>query len=300
MITRPVLLRVLMLCWSVLPLSASAQVAPLQPGQFASLLTPLSLKPRAASPVANMGPHADTRCELCHTTASWSDATFSHDKTGFALEGAHAQTPCKGCHTVDFKAPIARLCSGCHTDVHRSDFGQRCEGCHTADTWRTTFTADAHRKTNFPLIGRHAFLPCTECHTEQVNRRFTRTTVDCISCHQADYARTAGLAVNHAALGFGVQCRQCHVPFSFKGAHFADHDACFQLTAGPHARLGCLNCHTSLAGAKVTGTCATNTAACTACHVHQCAKVDTLHTRVAGYQCKDRKCYECHRFAKGP
>ena len=37
--------------------------------------------------------------------------------------------------------------------------------------------------------------------------------------------------------------------------------------------------------------------ACTGCHEHSCARTDEEHGEVAGYQCKDRKCYECHRFA---
>jgi hypothetical protein len=64
-----------------------------------------------------------------------------------------------------------------------------------------------------------------------------------------------------------------------------------------HANITCFGCHTSLAGARLTGACATHTAACTACHTHTCDRTDAQHVTVPGYQCKDQKCYECHRFS---
>jgi hypothetical protein len=29
---------------------------------------------------------------------------------------------------------------------------------------------------------------------------------------------------------------------------------------------------------------------------HACGAMTTRHTAVGGFQCKDRKCYECHQF----
>jgi hypothetical protein len=48
----------------------------------------------------------------------------------------------------------------------------------------------------------------------------------------------------------------------------------------------CGDCHTSLPQQPTSG-CATMTAACTRCH--GCG-----HPSVSGFECKDRKCYECH------
>jgi hypothetical protein len=185
--------------------------------------------------------------------------------------------------------------------MHEGDFGTRCEGCHDAESWHAPFFGvDAHRRTNFPLVGRHAILPCTECHTNMLNNRFSRQTVDCVSCHQMDYNRTAATPVNHFTLGFSTKCRDCHNGFRFQGAHFAEHNDCFLITSGPHSGIECLNCHSSLQGAKANGTCSTNTATCSTCHAHLCARMATVHTNVAGYQCKDQKCYQCHRFSQGP
>jgi hypothetical protein len=38
----------------------------------------------------------------------------------------------------------------------------------------------------------------------------------------------------------------------------------------------------------------TNTADCMRCHA--CAHETQTHARVAGFQCSNRKCYECHTF----
>jgi hypothetical protein len=256
---------------------------------------PLRLEVPATPRSAAAHATGDTRCSACHTTASWTRVSFDHSKTGFPLEGRHLSASCNECHTTgDFNVPVATSCSVCHRDVHTGEFGTRCAGCHDARDWSSRFDALAHQRTNFPLTGRHAAIPCEECHLEQRDRRFTRATLDCFACHQADYLRTAGTALDHARAGFSTDCKSCHFPTRFKNAVFVAHRACFQIDAGPHANIACFDCHTSLAWAQVTGACATNTAACTRCHT--CPSVQAPHAQVAGFQCKDRKCYECHTF----
>jgi Cytochrome c7 and related cytochrome c len=238
----------------------------------------------------------DTRCSACHSTADWKKVTFDHDRTGFPLRGRHASTNCSSCHgsSTDFREPVPTTCAACHQDVHRGEFGTRCASCHDEQNWRSRFNADTHRRTNFPLNGRHALLPCEECHLNQRDRQFTRATVECVFCHQSDYLRAGTISIDHVAAGFGTNCRECHNPWTFRAGRFASHDLCFQLSAGPHAGIACLNCHTSLIGFMVTGACATNTASCTRCHF--CPTMQQRHQQVSGFQCKDRKCYECHQF----
>jgi hypothetical protein len=250
--------------------------------------------PSPRSGAAHMG--ADTRCEACHSSAGWKPVTFDHSLTGFPLEGRHVSASCRACHgsSTDFSAPVATSCAACHTDVHTGEFGNRCASCHDPFGWATLFGPDAHRATNFPLTGRHAAIPCEECHQNQRDRKFTRAAADCFACHQADYARTAGTSIDHARAGFGTDCKSCHFPTRFKGARFAGHDACFQLSAGPHAGISCLDCHSTLTSFAAPGTCSTNTADCMRCHA--CARETQKHTRVAGFQCANRKCYECHSF----
>jgi Class III cytochrome C family len=259
--------------------------------------TVVSASSRSAEPTATVPAHApmDTRCGACHSPESWSKVTFDHDRTGFPLLGRHAAASCSACHaSIDFSAAVPRSCAACHRDAHAGEFGTRCGTCHDPESWRSRFDADAHRRTNFPLTGRHALIPCEECHQDQRDRRFTRATVDCGTCHQADYLRAATISIDHIAAGFGTNCRDCHNPWSFRAARFPAHDRCFQLAPGPHAGISCLDCHTTLTGTLATGACATNTAACTRCHT--CPTAQQQHRQVAGFQCRDRKCYECHQF----
>lgn len=248
------------------------------------------------------GHEGETACASCHGTASWSDVRFNHDRTGFPLTGRHQRAPCKSCHVTDFKTPLTRTCSGCHRDVHAGDLGVRCESCHDTADWRSRFDADAHRRSNFPLFGAHAALPCVECHAEARERRFTRATVDCASCHQNDTARTRGTAVDHDRPDRQWDtrtCSECHGPLRFSPARMPEHDL-FPISSGPHAGIGCLACHSSLQVMTAPGR-PTGTAACTACHEHQCTtaggvtETDREHANVTGYQCQDQRCYGCHQ-----
>ena len=260
-----------------------------------ALIAAAQAAPRSAA--AHTG--TDTRCSACHTTSSWRQVTFDHSKTGFPLEGKHLAASCGECHrSSDFNTPVATACSACHQDVHTGEFGSRCASCHDARGWSSRFDANAHQRSNFPLTGRHAAVPCEECHLEQRDRRFTRATLDCYACHQQDYARTAGTSIDHARAGFGTDCKSCHFPSRFKGALFAAHRACFQIETGPHANISCLGCHTTLVTAAVIGSCSGSNFSCIQCHA--CSAVQGIHAQVGGFQCKDRKCYECHSFVSGP
>lgn len=241
-----------------------------------------------------------THCSGCHTVDGFAGAAIAHDRTGFPLKGRHAKAACKDCHARGFGQALPKTCAGCHRDAHRGQLGARCEGCHDVESWRSRFGAEAHRRTSFPLSGRHAFVPCEECHQDSRDRGFgRRTTRSCYECHEADYLRTSVSSFDHVSAGTGTRCTDCHDPARFSPARFAAHDACFEISAGPHSGIRCLGCHSSLTGATVTGACFTRTAACTACHEHSCAQTDRHHDGVQGYQCKDRKCYECHRFSTG-
>lgn len=239
-----------------------------------------------------------TNCAGCHKTNGWENVSFAHEKTGFALKGAHAKLLCGECHTKGLEQPLTQACSSCHKDVHAGTLGTHCESCHEQDTFRSAFAADAHRKSNFPLIGKHAVLPCEQCHGPRRERIFSRAPARCIDCHRNEYEQTTGLGIDHEAAGFGTECRQCHSVSRFAPALFAAHDRCFQVTGGPHMGVPCKTCHTTFPGTTVSGTCSTGTAACTACHAHPCSQTNQLHTSVPGYQCSDRRCYECHRFSR--
>ena len=124
----------------------------------------------------------DTACAKCHVTESWSVVKFNHDRTGFPLKESHRTAPCKACHGLDLKVPQPQACAGCHRDEHQAQLGLRCEGCHDETSWQShTFNVDAHQRTNFPLLGGHAALPCDECHAGARDRSFARPAVACVA-----------------------------------------------------------------------------------------------------------------------
>ncbi len=239
-----------------------------------------------------------TGCASCHVVDGWSNAKFDHDSTGFPLRGEHQATPCKSCHLADFSSPIPSTCAGCHRDSHAGRLGTGCQQCHDEKSWQSAFGLEAHERTGFPLTGRHAVLPCIECHGEMRERTFSRAPRACVACHQGDFNRTPTLSVDHVAAGVPTECNTCHQTFAWSPARFPAHDSCFYISSGPHAGIRCLNCHSSLTGFVANGTCSTNTAACTSCHAHSEAATDPLHANLppGSYQYRDGKCYGCHKM----
>lgn len=250
---------------------------------------PAALHPRSPTP--------QTRCATCHDEAGWGRGAFAHQRTGFPLLGLHERAPCKACHGADYGRPQPRRCDGCHVDPHAGRLGAQCAECHDEASWRSRFDALAHRASDFPLSGRHAALPCAECHGAAASGRFTRRAADCVACHQRDLDRTAGTAFDHRQLGFGRDCRQCHGPWRFRPATLPGHDACFPISSGSHLGVRCEHCHSQVPTLERQQGCATGTASCTSCHAHACAVSDRQHRRVDDYRCGDLQCYQCH--AKG-
>ncbi len=271
--------------------------------------------PGARPPVADLSvrppggaaPHAggETRCALCHSTAGWKQVTFSHDRTGFPLTGRHRAVTCAACHRgSDFTRPVARACAACHRDVHAQRLGQRCDRCHDTGSFKqASFGADAHRRTAFPLSGRHATIPCEECHGDRRDRTYARPVVQCVGCHQKDYDRTAAdpRLLSHVTAGFSTDCRTCHGTWRFNPGAFPAHETCFAIRSGRHAGIGCRDCHTGGLPPYAAGqvlTCSPTPvgaapADCMHCHGNPAAQ----HQAVAGYLPSNPRCYECHRFS---
>ncbi len=246
--------------------------------------------PPAARPAAAHAP-ADTKCSACHTPEGWGDVKFVHERTGFPLTGLHAQVACRKCHVEDFKAKLGRNCGACHRDVHGGYAGIQCASCHETTGWQSRFDADAHRRTNFPLQGRHATLPCEQCHGDRRDRSFARPTVACWECHQADLATASARGVDHSAFpGYPqLACLGCHGFWRWSPATFSGHSACFPIDSGKHAGIPCLQCHVTLPVPLVIGSCTSRPyPSCIRCH--PCAN----HPVVTGFVCADQNCYGCH------
>jgi hypothetical protein len=220
------------------------------------------------------------RCEKCHDQDKWKTIHFDHDKDtkfpNFPLRGAHVKVKCDTCHTGDlFHDKLATTCVACHRkdDQHKGQLGTRCERCHAEDNWRQIKSFD-HDLTRFPLIGRHAIVPCEECHR---TRAYKGTPMVCASCHRDD----------HHEGRLGANCALCHNPNNWASWRF-DHDkqTRFPLT-GAHRDLNCQQaCHVTKNVAKIT--LATD---CYSCH-----RKDDPHGGSFGQRCD--RCHVTTSFQK--
>jgi hypothetical protein len=257
----------------------------------------------AVAPAPDLAPrpgsHAggETRCGTCHNAEDWKKVTFSHERTGFPLTGRHQAVTCQACHVAGrYDQPVARACSACHRDVHAGRMGARCDRCHDTGSWKeASFSLETHRRTAFPLTGRHAVIPCEQCHGDRRDRSYSRPTTACVACHQANYDGTATSYVPHAG-AFSTDCRGCHSTWRFKPGTWPAHDACFQITSGTHSGIACQTCHSAGVPPIPTGplTCtAAPPANCMGCHN------PAEHPAVPGFAPSNQRCYECHTFSTG-
>ncbi|RLD21568.1 MAG: hypothetical protein DRI69_03700 [Bacteroidetes bacterium] len=185
------------------------------------------------------------RCDACHTTSSWEidfdSLRFDHSTTDFAMEGQHEVTDCKMCHSTLVFSNTSQECISCHTDMHQQSLGQDCARCHTATSWIVDNISDIHEQISFPLLGAHATPNCYECHTSETDLRFEPIGVECITCHEDNYAATT--TPNHKAASYSLDCSECHSIDAFEwSASGINHDF-FPLTLG-HDIADCAKCHT--------------------------------------------------------
>lgn len=208
-------------------------------------------------------PHAaagfPTTCQTCHSTASWTPASFDH--SGFPLTGAHAKAACSACHGTGTYRGLPTSCVACHqaeyaatTDPNHAQVGYptTCEQCHTTVAWT---------RANFDHAG---------------------VTRNCVQCHLVDYNATND--PSHAAAGFPTTCQTCHSTAHWTPATFAHPQ--FPINSGPHHALTCAQCHPNPRNyGQFT---------CTDCHEHRQSEMDSEHQGVHGYVYSSGACYQCH------
>lgn len=229
-------------------------------------------------------------CAACHNEKSWHQVEFDHALTGFELGVEHRFVACAACHGAE-AAP--RECVRCHDDVHGTFLGPKCDECHMGVAgFPRVATMRVHERTRLPLVGRHATLPCSACHTDRLDLKFTSLDPQCGRCHEDDYPSAGSLTgMDHLLWGFSRACDQCHDAYRWDRATYLEHEKCFPIARGEHAGITCLRCHTSLEPLTM-GTCTTFTADCMQCH--ECADMSKEHREIEGFECADRKCWECH------
>ncbi len=144
--------------------------------------------------------YPEQNCTACHINDSWSDLTFDHNLTNWALTGKHTEVECRACHFIENtdNKPVATQnftnletdCASCHEDNHNGSFAVNgvtdCESCHVTRSWFPEYFD--HNTTNFPLEGKHAEAECSACHTSSIENGKTVVLYKinkfrCIDCH---------------------------------------------------------------------------------------------------------------------
>ena len=262
-----------------------------------------------APPHSAAGPaFAVANCTNCHTTVSFTTATFDHSTTGFVLTGLHISptpTPCAACHVSNNYTLSSTACYGCHLAAWQSTatlggavpnhitagFPTDCSICHSTTNWTTsTFN---HSTTTFPLTGAHlTTVTCAQCHTDNFAGTLPTT---CDGCHDPLYQSTGtigGSVPNHVTLSYPKTCDSCHTTTSWLGAVFNHSTTGFPLT-GAHITTACALCHTSTAVPPTD---------CYSCHTAQWQSTTTLGGGVPNHLAADAAaigivataCSTCH------
>ncbi len=209
-------------------------------------------------------------CSQCHDTITWTDSTFNHNTTGFALVGTHATTPCAQCHVNgNYSLTSANTdCMSCHQTAWNTTqtlggnvpnhvaanfptTASACSTCHSITVWANGVFD--HSTTGFPLTNSHQMAPagkvaaCTQCHVGG-NYALTSANTDCYGCHQTDWTSTqtmGGSVPNHVSAGFPTSlCSQCHDTITWLDSTFNHANTGFALV-GTHATTPCAQCHVS-------------------------------------------------------
>ena len=188
-------------------------------------------------------------CSDCHTEFGFRPSSFSlemHNKTQFQINGAHLATPCESCHYQQknwiFKG-IGIACIGCHENIHKNELKveffpeNKCNFCHQTESWNT-ITFD-HKKTDFPLLGKHSSLPCGSCHRKSENEVtkiiFSSVKKECESCHK-------DIHFGQFQVEGTSDCSRCHEFENWKPEKFDHNKTKFKLD-GAHKNIACAKCH---------------------------------------------------------
>jgi hypothetical protein len=210
---------------------------------------------------------------------------FEHTiKAGFSL-ARHLQDyngnplSCNSCHLEKAQGFDLGSCVSCHSQgeeratfmlQHQEKYGADCISCHDGADRMSSF----HHEAVFPLYGKHAEIPCQECHA---NRVFAGTPKDCVKCH-AEPAIHAGF--------FGLECQYCHTSQGWRPALLRLHR--FPLDHGEQGEIACRICHPS---SYVEYTCY-------GCHAHQPGEVAEKHQEYGVQMSELLSCAGCHPTGK--
>ncbi len=192
-------------------------------------------------------------CAKCHVMTAWKPAAaFDHATAKYVLTGKHMTVLCVKCHPLLTDRPLPEdpnyqkyvglpfaQCTDCHTDPHKGKLGANCSSCHSSEGWRLVNTVNFdHKKTRYPLEGKHLALKCEKCHSggqAKPGLKFAACR-DCHSdYHNGDFAKRASKGA----------CEECHTVGGYSPARYtmAQHDQSDYPLRGAHQAVPCLTCH---------------------------------------------------------
>jgi hypothetical protein len=290
-------------------------IAPTDCGNSGCHLTTWQTTNNPTHPTAG-APFAAANCSTCHSTITWTTATFNHSTTGWALTGSHQLAPagkvmtCADlfCHVGNkYNLPAPADCSVCHQaallstqtlggavpDHIKLAFPvSQCATCHDTVLWSTG--KFDHSTTGWPLQGTHVTTPCASCHMGTNPYGLTTANTDCYGCHQVAWQSTVtlgGAVPNHVAALYPTTCLTCHttwVTTGWLGATF--NHTWFRI---PHHGSVCSDCHLVSTNYK--------TFSCESCHTSPNAhRPGMSHPNVctpspACWYNPPTRCYDCHK-----
>ncbi len=243
---------------------------------------------QSTNPAHEAGEYATT-CADCHTKAAWRPAGLPNHDDFFVLKGRHLDTTCAGCHDGTLFHETPTSCVGCHladyestTSPNHSELGLslECQSCHDEFGWQTDALGDHDE---FPLVGKHAFVPCADCHTNGYDDDPPET---CDGCHMTAYEATT--APDHQAVGISTQCQGCHTPWGWTPADGFDHGG-FELL-GKHTSVPCSDCHTD--GYEVSPP-----QTCLGCHLPAYEATEQPDHEAAGIGTTCETCHTAHGWS---
>ena len=199
-------------------LSARAQISPgplARPHQFLNGAT-------NCTTCHKLGGTPTFRCMDCHTEIAGRVA---------ARRGLHA--------SYNIQPGSSKECARCHSDHNGEDF--------PLIKWDAK--AFDHKQAGYPLVGKHAGLECSRCHTQarigareratikvkDLSRTFLGLSPACATCHQDPHSGR-----------LGPTCQQCHNLEDWKTVSVGqfDHGKTRYPLTGLHAPVACAKCHT--------------------------------------------------------
>jgi hypothetical protein len=222
-------------------------------------------------------------CNSCHSEDGFAVTSFDRVRHGsgpFRLEGKHLAVACEKCHPkrprdlapaslgaagVVIRRPHGR-CDDCHVDAHAGQFTGRtdrgdCRACHSVEGWKpATWGVSQHQALAFPLTGRHAKVPCKDCHgpdrpggslaaaagaAGSAGMLFKIGATTCLACHVDPHNGKYAAA---DSLGGKRVCAACHDLERFRPSlvDIQEHGRFGYPLDGAHRAVACVDCHPEL------------------------------------------------------